>query len=87
MEVSKLPDIGLTCIVGEQPEEVQVESDPERLSLHSTEPQQLVAKIEGVNKSFRIVAAQTRCFAPISLRVSICPSTERTSPRPWVSSS
>ncbi|RVD49106.1 hypothetical protein EN783_34640, partial [Mesorhizobium sp. M2D.F.Ca.ET.140.01.1.1] len=28
VEVAKLPDIGLTYIVGEQPEEIQVEPDP-----------------------------------------------------------
>ncbi|MEO2039812.1 MAG: efflux RND transporter permease subunit, partial [Martelella sp.] len=33
VEVSKLPDIGLTYIVGEQPEQFRVEPDPERLSL------------------------------------------------------
>jgi multidrug efflux pump subunit AcrB len=34
VEVAKLPDIGLTYIVGEQPEEIQVEPDPEKLSLY-----------------------------------------------------
>ncbi len=54
VEVSKLPDIGLTYLVGEQPEQFRVEPDPERLSLYGITLQQLAAKIEGANRSFRI---------------------------------
>ena len=54
VEVSKLPDIGLTYIVGEQPEQFRVEPDPEKLSLYGITLQQLAAKIEGANRSFRI---------------------------------
>ncbi|EXL03237.1 efflux RND transporter permease subunit [Aquamicrobium defluvii] len=54
VEVSKLSDIGLTYIVGEQPEQFRVEPDPERLSLFGITLQQLVAKIEGANRSFRV---------------------------------
>jgi len=54
VEVSKLPDIGLTYIVGEQPEQFRVEPDPERLSLYGITLQQLAAKIEGANRSFRL---------------------------------
>jgi multidrug efflux pump subunit AcrB len=54
VEVSKLPDIGLTYIVGEQPEEIRVEPDPERLSLYGITLQQLSSKIEGANRSFQI---------------------------------
>jgi multidrug efflux pump subunit AcrB len=54
VEVSKLPDIGLTYIVGEQPEAFRVEPDPERLSLYGITLQQLAAKIEGANRSFRV---------------------------------
>ena len=54
VEVSKLPDIGLTYIVGEQPEEFRVEPDPEKLSLYGITLQQLAAKIDGANRSFRI---------------------------------
>ncbi|MBN8959053.1 MAG: efflux RND transporter permease subunit, partial [Rhizobiales bacterium] len=54
VEVSKLPDIGLTYIVGEQPEQFRIEPDPERLSLYGITLQQLAAKIEGANRSFRI---------------------------------
>lgn len=54
VEVSKLPDIGLTYIVGEQPEQFRVEPDPEKLSLYGITLQQLAAKIEGANRSFRL---------------------------------
>ncbi|MDZ5454450.1 efflux RND transporter permease subunit [Labrys sp. ZIDIC5] len=54
IEVSKLPDIGLTYIVGEQPDQFQVEPDPDRLSLYGITLQQLAAKIEGANRSFRV---------------------------------
>ena len=54
VEVSKLPDIGLTYIVGDQPEEIRLEPDPERLSLYGITLQQLSAKIEGANRSFQI---------------------------------
>src|SRR5690606_33524669 len=53
VEVLKLPDIGLTYIVGEQPEEIRVEPDPERLSLYGITLQQLAAKISGANRSFQ----------------------------------
>ena len=54
VEVSKLEDIGLTYIVGQQPEEIRVEPDPEKLSLYGITLQQLAAKIEGANRSFQI---------------------------------
>ena len=54
VEVAKLPDIGLTYIVGEQPETIRVEPDPEKLSLYGVTLQQLGAKIEGANRSFQI---------------------------------
>ena len=52
VEVAKLPDIGLTYIVGSQPEEIRLEPDPERLSLYGITLQQLTAKVEGANRSF-----------------------------------
>ncbi|MDX8482447.1 efflux RND transporter permease subunit [Mesorhizobium sp. VK24D] len=54
VEVAKLPDIGLTYIVGEQPEEIKVEPDPEKLSLYGITLQQLTGKIAGANRSFHI---------------------------------
>jgi multidrug efflux pump subunit AcrB len=58
VEVSKLPDVGLTYIVGEQPEEFRVEPDSEKLSLYGITLQQLASKIEGANRSFRIGTAR-----------------------------
>ncbi|TPJ81232.1 efflux RND transporter permease subunit [Mesorhizobium sp. B2-6-2] len=54
VEAAKLPDIGLTYIVGEQPEEIQVEPDPEKLSLYGITLQQVTGKIAGANRSFQI---------------------------------
>ena len=58
VEIAKLPDIGLTYIVGEQPESIRIEPDPEKLSLYGITLQQLSGKIEGANRSFR--AGQVR---------------------------
>jgi multidrug efflux pump subunit AcrB len=55
---AKLDDVGLTYIVGGQPEEIRVEPDPERLALFGITLQQLAAKISGANRSFR--AGQVR---------------------------
>jgi multidrug efflux pump subunit AcrB len=52
VEIAKLPEIGLSYIVGQQPEEIRVEPDPERLSLYGITLQQLGGKIEGANRSF-----------------------------------
>jgi len=52
VELAKLDDIGLTYIVGSQPEEIRVEPDPERLSLYGITLQQLTAKIAAANRSF-----------------------------------
>jgi multidrug efflux pump subunit AcrB len=53
VEIAKLPDVGLTYIVGQQPEEIRVEPDPERLSLYGVTLEQLRAKLAGANSSFR----------------------------------
>ncbi len=53
VEIAKLPDIGLTYIVGDQPEEIRVQPDPEKLSLFGVTLQQLAAKIQGANRSFQ----------------------------------
>jgi multidrug efflux pump subunit AcrB len=58
VEIAKLDDVGLTYIVGGQPEEIRVEPDPERLALFGITLQQLAAKISGANRSFR--AGQVR---------------------------
>lgn len=51
-DIAKLPDIGLTYIVGEQPEEIRVAPDPERLSLYGITLAQLQGKLEGANRTF-----------------------------------
>jgi multidrug efflux pump subunit AcrB len=58
VELAKLDDIGLTYIVGNQPEEIRVQPDPERLSLHGITLQQLQGKIAAANRSFE--AGQVR---------------------------
>ncbi|WP_395660322.1 efflux RND transporter permease subunit [Aestuariivirga sp.] len=58
VELSKLDDIGLTYIVGSQPEEIRIEPDPERLSLYGVTLQQLQGKIQAANRSFE--AGQVR---------------------------
>ena len=58
VELAKLDDIGLTYIVGNQPEEIRVQPDPERLSLHDITLQQLQGKIAAANRSFE--AGQVR---------------------------
>ena len=52
--MAKLPDIGLTYIVGQQPEEIRIEPDPEKLSLYGITLQQLAGKVEGANRSFQV---------------------------------
>ena len=54
VELAKLPDIGLTYIVGDQPEQIRIEPDPEKLSLYGITLQQLAGKIEGANRSFQV---------------------------------
>ncbi|MBL4756192.1 MAG: efflux RND transporter permease subunit, partial [Rhizobiales bacterium] len=54
VELTKLDDVGLTYIVGGQPEEIRVEPDPERLALFGITLQQLTAKISGANRSLQI---------------------------------
>ncbi|MHB2169101.1 efflux RND transporter permease subunit [Alsobacter sp. R-9] len=56
--LTKLDDVGLTYIVGEQPESIRVEPDPEALARLGVTLQQLAAKLEGANRSFE--AGQVR---------------------------
>ncbi|MDF1774759.1 MAG: efflux RND transporter permease subunit [Rhizobiaceae bacterium] len=53
VEITKLDDVGLTYIVGDQPEEIRVEPDPEKLSLFGVTLQQLAGKVSGANRSFQ----------------------------------
>jgi multidrug efflux pump subunit AcrB len=50
-ELVKVPDIGLTYIVGGRPDEIRVEPDPERLSLYGVTLSQLVDKVQHANTS------------------------------------
>ena len=52
VEIAKLPDVGLTYIVGGTPDQIRIEPDPERLSLYGITLQQLVGKVKEANRSF-----------------------------------
>jgi multidrug efflux pump subunit AcrB len=52
VEVAKIPDVGLTYLVGDAPEAIRIAPDPERLALFGVTLQQLVAKVEGANRAF-----------------------------------
>jgi multidrug efflux pump subunit AcrB len=58
VSLSKLDDVGLSYIVGEQPEVLRVAPDPEALARNGVTLQQLSAKLEGANRSFE--AGQVR---------------------------
>ncbi len=51
-ELIKVPNIGLSYISGTSPNEIRVEPDPEKLALFGVTLQDLVAKVEGANRSF-----------------------------------
>ncbi len=52
VEMSKIDDVGLTYIVGAQPEQIRIAPDPEKLSLYGVTLQQLSQKLRGENSSF-----------------------------------
>jgi len=51
-ELAKLPNVGLTYLVGGQTEQIRIEPDPERLALYGITLQQLAGKLRGANQSF-----------------------------------
>ncbi|MGO8915732.1 MAG: efflux RND transporter permease subunit [Stellaceae bacterium] len=51
-ELIKVDNIGLSYISGGAPEQIRVEPDPERLALFGVTLEQLVAKLQGANRSF-----------------------------------
>lgn len=53
VEIAKLPDVGLSYIVGGRPEQIRVEPDPEKLSLYNITLAQLIAKVQNANRSFQ----------------------------------
>ncbi|MDV7143024.1 efflux RND transporter permease subunit [Tropicimonas sp. TH_r6] len=52
VELAKIPDVGLTYLVGESPEAIRIAPDPERLALYGVTLQQLAGKVEGANRAF-----------------------------------
>ena len=57
-ELTKVNNVGLSYIVGGSAPQIRVEPDPERLSLYGVTLAQLVAKVQGANRSF--LAGQVR---------------------------
>ncbi|WP_048861568.1 efflux RND transporter permease subunit, partial [Acidisphaera rubrifaciens] len=51
-ELIKVPDVGLSYIVGGDPDQIRVEPDPEKLMLYGLTLQQLAAKVRDANRSF-----------------------------------
>lgn len=52
VEITKLPDVGLSYLVGGAANQIRVEPDPEKLSLHGITLTQLAEKIKQANRSF-----------------------------------
>ena len=51
-ELAKVDNIGTSFVVGTGPEEIRVEPDPEKLSLHGITLQQLIGKVRDANREF-----------------------------------
>jgi multidrug efflux pump subunit AcrB len=52
VRIAALDEIGLTYLVGQQPEEIRIEPDPEQLARHGVTLQALAAKVQGANSAF-----------------------------------
>jgi multidrug efflux pump subunit AcrB len=52
VELAMLADVGQTTIVGGRPDQLRIEPDPEKLSLHGITLAQLTAKLRDANRSF-----------------------------------
>ncbi len=52
VEIAKLPDVGLSYLVGGRRDQIRVEPDPEKLSLYGITLDQLVGKVKSANRSF-----------------------------------
>ncbi|WP_294538236.1 efflux RND transporter permease subunit [uncultured Rhodoblastus sp.] len=53
IELAKLEDVGLTYLVGDQPDEIRIEPDPAALARYGVTLQQLAAKVQGANSAFQ----------------------------------
>jgi len=53
-ELIKVKDVGFNYLVGGRPGQIRIEPDPERLALYGVTLNQLVAKIQGANRTFLI---------------------------------
>jgi multidrug efflux pump subunit AcrB len=49
--IARIENVGLTYLVGDQPEALRIAPDPERLAQHGVTLQQLAAKLEGANRA------------------------------------
>jgi multidrug efflux pump subunit AcrB len=52
VQIAALDEIGLTYLVGQQPEEIRIEPDPEQLARFGLTLQALAAKVESANRAF-----------------------------------
>ncbi len=52
VEVAKLPDVGLSYLVGGRKDQIRIEPNPERLSLHGVTLDLLIGKLSAANRSF-----------------------------------
>ncbi|MDW4547942.1 efflux RND transporter permease subunit [Defluviimonas sp. D31] len=53
-EIAKIPDVGLTYIVGETAERIRIAPDPARLALNGVTLQQLAGKVQGANRAIPV---------------------------------
>jgi multidrug efflux pump subunit AcrB len=53
-EIAKVEDVGLTFIVGGRPQEIRIEPDPARLSLHGVALGSLIETVRQANRSFPV---------------------------------
>lgn len=53
-EIAKIPDVGLTYIVGETSERIRIAPDPARLALYGVTLQQLAGKVQGANRAMPV---------------------------------
>src|SRR5690606_27483598 len=51
-EITKIPDVGLTYLVGEASDAIRIAPDPERMALYGITLQQLAGKVAQANRAF-----------------------------------